>query len=192
MLVNVYDFDKTIYRNDSGVDFVLYSLKKYPFHVLGSVFKTIPVLLLFMLKKRSLMDVKSVVISFVTKVDIDKLLKDFWDSHEKYINKWYLKQKNSDDVIISANYDFLLKEICKRLKIKNLIATHYDFKTKRLVGTHSKGKDKIKLFYEKYPDYKMNKTYSDAKVDIPLLEEGKVGYVVSGEKLEKYYKGYFK
>ena len=49
MLVNVYDFDKTIYKRDSGVDFILFSMKKYPFKVLKSILKTIPILIMFLL-----------------------------------------------------------------------------------------------------------------------------------------------
>ena len=192
MIVNVYDFDKTVYKYDSGVDFVLYSFKKKPIKVMKSIVKSIPILILYLFKKRTLMEFKSVIISYVTEIkDLELLLKNFWDEKEKYINNWYKEIHEESDVFISANYDFLLEEICKRLKVKNLIATHYDFKTKKLVGIHSKGENKIKLFYEKYPNYKMNKTYSDSKVDIPLLEEGKEAYVVKGENLEKYYTGYF-
>lgn len=192
MLVNVYDFDKTIYRHDSGVDFYFFSLKKHPFKVLKSTFKTVPSLILYLFKKRSTLDLKDTILYFINEVDLKKLVNDFWDTHEKYINNWYKKQKRKDDVIVSANTDFLLKEICKRLGIKNMIATTYDFKKKKHVGLHCKNKNKITMFYEKYPKYKMNKTYSDSKHDIPLLEEGKEAYVVKGEKLIKYYKGYFK
>lgn len=192
MLVNVYDFDKTIYRHDSGVDFYFFSLKKHPFKVLKSTFKTVPSLILYLFKKRNTLDLKDNILYFINEVDLKKLVNDFWDTHEKYINNWYKKQKRKDDVIVSANTDFLLKEICKRLGIKNMIATTYDFKKKKHVGLHCKNKNKITMFYEKYPKYKMNKTYSDSKHDIPLLEEGKEAYVVKGEKLIKYYKGYFK
>lgn len=192
MLVNVYDFDKTIYKRDSGVDFILFSMKKYPFKVLKSILKTIPILIMFLLKKKTFMDVKSKIIYFVNEIDLNKLLKEFWDTHEVYINDFYKEKHEENDVIISANYEFLLIPICKRLNVKNLIATKYDFNEKRLIGTHSKGKEKIKLFYEIYPTYKMNVTYSDAKVDIPLLEEGQSSFVVKNGELKKYYKGYWR
>ena len=38
MLVNVYDFDKTIYKHDSGVDFYFFCLKKFPIKVLKTTF----------------------------------------------------------------------------------------------------------------------------------------------------------
>lgn len=191
MLVNVYDFDKTIYRHDSGVDFYFYALKKHPLLVLKATFKTVPIAVLYIFRKKSVLELKDSIIYFINEVDLKKLVNDFWDTHEKYINNWYKKQKRKDDVIVSANTDFLLKEICSRLGVK-MIATTYDFKKKKHVGLHCKNKNKITLFYEKYPKYKMNKTYSDSKHDIPLLEEGKEAYVVKGEKLIKYYKGYFK
>lgn len=193
MLVNVYDFDKTVYRHDSGVDFVLYSLRRKPVSVLKCFFRSIPTLLLLSINKRSLMDFKSIIISFVTEIDdIDGFLNEFWDRKYKYINNWYKKCHKDSDVFISANYDFLLEPICKKLKVKNLIATHYDFKSKKLVGIHSKGENKVKLFYEKYPNYKMNRTFSDSYVDIPLLEEGKEAFIVKGEKLIKYNRDYWR
>lgn len=192
MLVNVYDFDKTIYRSDSGVDFILFSLKKYPLKVLKSIFKTIPILIMFLFKKKNFMDVKSSIVYYINEIDLDKLLKQFWDTHESYINDFYKEKHDKTDVIISANYEFLLIPICKRLGVQNLIATSYDFNEKKLIGTHSKGKEKIKLFYERYPNFKMNTTYSDAKVDIPLLEEGKNAFVVKKGNLIKYHKGYWR
>ncbi len=191
MLVNVYDFDKTIYKHDSGVDFYFFCLKKFPIKVLKTTFKTVPTAILYLFKKRNTLELKDKIIYFINEIDLDVTVKEFWDTHEKYITNWYKKQKRKDDIIVSANTDFLLKEICSRLGVK-MIATTYDFKKKKHVGLHCKNKNKITLFYEKYPKYKMNKTYSDSKHDIPLLEEGKEAYVVKGEKLIKYYKGYFK
>lgn len=193
MKVNVYDFDDTIYRGDSGVEFYLYMLRKRFFIVFLSMLKALPVSILYLFKKRDTRDIKDQLFSFIKYVpNIDDYVKSFWDKKEVKIKKWYLDQKKDSDVIITANYDFLIKEICSRLDIKNLIATEYDFKNYKICGIHSRGVGKLKLFKERYPEYIIDKTYSDSKKDIPLLREGHPGYVVRGDELIIYKEGYFK
>ncbi len=193
MKVNVYDFDDTIYKGDSGVEFYLYMLRKRFFIVFISLLKSIPVSILYLFKKRSTRDIKDKLFSFIKYVpNLDDYVKSFWDKKECKIKKWYLDQKRDSDVIITANYDFLIKEICNRLNIKNLIATEYDFKTYKIRGIHSRGDGKLQLFNKIYPEYKIDKTYSDSKKDIPLLRAGHPGYVVKDSEIIEYKEGYFK
>jgi hypothetical protein len=193
MKVNVYDFDDTIYKGDSGVGFYLYMFKKRFFIVCLYTLKALPVGILFLFKKKDTKDIKDKLFGFIKHIpNIDNYVKSFWDKKQVNIKKWYLEQKKDNDVIITANYDFLIKEICKRLNIKNLIATEYDFKNYKIKGMHSKGENKLKLFSERYPDYIIDKTYSDSRKDIPLLRAGHPGYVVIGDKLIEYKEGYFK
>ena len=78
------------------------------------------------------------------------------------------------------------------MKLQNIIRTKIDLKTANLIGNQCRKEEKVKVLKEKYPNILVGETYSDSKNDIPLLEIGNPGYVVKGEKLEKYYKGYFK
>lgn len=193
MKVNVYDFDDTIYRGDSGVNFFKYMFKKKFFLVSLFILKSLPTCILYLFKRRDTKDIKDKLFGFIKYVpDIDLYVKSFWDREESKIKGWYLKQKKDNDVIITANYDFLIKEICSRLNIINLIATKYDFKSYKIIGLHSKGENKLILFKERYPDYIIDKTYSDSKKDIPLLRSGHPGYVVKGDELIIYKEGYFK
>ena len=193
MKVNVYDFDDTIYKGDSGVEFYLYMLRKRFFIVSMSMLKAIPVSILYLLKKRETRDIKDKLFSFIKHIpNLDEYVKSFWNKNQHKIKKWYLEQKKDSDVIITANYDFLIKEICNRLNIRNLIATEYDFNSYKIKGIHSRGEGKIKLFEERYPEYKIDKTYSDSKKDIPLLRAGNPGYVVKNDKIIEYKEGYFK
>ena len=193
MKVNVYDFDDTIYKGDSGIGFYLYMLRKKFLLVFLFSLKAVPTGILFLFKKKETRDIKDKLFGFIKYTpNIDDYVKSFWDKNEYKIKKWYLDQKKDNDVIITANYDFLIKEICKRLNIKNLIATEYDFDTYKIKGIHSKGEGKLKLFKERYPDYIIDKTYSDSHKDIPLLRAGHPGYVVIDDKLILYKEGYFK
>ena len=133
MKVNIYDFDKTIYDGDSGYDFYKYMLRRRPFLVFPNVLKSIPTGIKILFKKGTTRDIKDKLFYFLKDVkDLDKYVKDFWNENEHKIKKWYIEQKEENDVIITANYEFLIREICNRLKIKNLIATEYDFKENKI------------------------------------------------------------
>ena len=44
--------------------------------------------------------------------DVDRAVEDFWDRNEKGVGAWYLAQKRSDDLILSASPRFLLQPLC--------------------------------------------------------------------------------
>lgn len=193
MKINIYDFDKTIYKNDSCVDFIKYTLKKHPFLMSFIIIKSIPSMIMYLFNKKYLKKMKENLLSIITKInDFENYIEKFWDKHEKNINSWYLNQKKETDIIISANFDFIINPICKRMKLQNIISTKIDLKTAKIIGNQCRKEEKVKVLKEKYPNILVGETYSDSKNDIPLLEIGNPGYVVKGEKLEKYYKGYFK
>lgn len=121
-------------------------------------------------------------------IEIDNNLAELKNRANDLNNKWYIEQKEENDVIITANYEFLIREICNRLNIKNLIATEYDFKENKIKGIHSRGENKITLFKSIYPNYEVGKTYSDSMIDKPLLEIGNPGYLVKGNELIEYKK----
>lgn len=117
--MNVYDFDKTIYYGDSTADFYLFCLKRHknthscPI-AFGSIFK------ILCIQKGTKTDFKEKMYRFLTYCDTEKDVNDFWKEYIGNIKPFYLEQKKDDDVIISASPEFLLKPVCKRLKIKTL------------------------------------------------------------------------
>lgn len=80
----------------------------------GSIFK------ILCIQKGTKTDFKEKMYRFLTYCDTEKDVNDFWKEYIGNIKPFYLKQKKDDDVIISASPEFLLKPVCKRLKIKTL------------------------------------------------------------------------
>ena len=107
---------------------------------------------------------------FLTYCDTEKDVNDFWKEYIGNIKPFYLEQKKDDDVIISASPEFLLKPVCKRLKIKNLMASKVDMHSGKYSGVNCHGKEKVKRFYEAFPDGKIDNFYSDSYSDSPLAE----------------------
>lgn len=178
--MNVFDFDKTIYDGDSTIDFYFYCVRMNP-----GIIRFIPKQLLaavqYKLKRINKTKFKEEFYSFLTKLDdTEKKVVDFWDKHEHKIKRWYLEIQNIDDIVISASPRFLLVEICKRIKINDLIASEVDIKTGKYTGVNCYGEEKVRRFYEKYDDI-IDSFYSDSRSDQPLADIAKNKYIVKGD-----------
>ena len=64
MKYDLYDFDGTIYDGDSGVDLVLFAIKKKP-KVIIYLLKSLKAVILYLLKLISKEEVKSSIFSFL-------------------------------------------------------------------------------------------------------------------------------
>lgn len=109
----------------------------------------------YVFKKGTKTDFKEKMYRFLTYCDTEKDVNDFWKEYIGNIKPFYLEQKKDDDVIISASPEFLLKPVCKRLKIKNLMASKVDMHSGKYSGVNCHGKEKVKRFYEAFPDGKL-------------------------------------
>lgn len=181
--MNVYDFDKTIYDGDASLDFWKYSVKKQPllvFYLPYQVFSAI----LFKSKLISRKQFKERFFSFLKSVhSLD--LNGFWDAHQYKIKKWYLDQKKSDDLIISASPEFILKGITDRLKIE-LLGTKMDSQTGKISGENCRGEEKVKRLYEFCKDPRIDQFYSDSKSDTPLKKLAKSAYLIKKNQISDW------
>lgn len=182
----LYDFDGTIYDGDSSVDFFKFCLKKDK-----SIYKMLPKLVIKFLayKSKNITDteLKEYVFSFLKNFkNIDKVVKEFWETHESKIKNFYLEKKHDQDIIISASPEFLLKPICEKLKVKDLIASDVDKTTGKFKKPNNRGEEKVKEFYKKYPKAEILEMYSDSLHDKPLLDLAKKSYFVKKNKLYDY------
>lgn len=182
----LYDFDGTIYDGDSSVDFFKFCLKKDK-----TIYKMLPKLAIKYLayKSKNITDteLKEYVFSFLKNFkNIDKVVKEFWETHESKIKSFYLEKKHDQDIIISASPKFLLKPICEKLKVKDLIASDVDKTTGKFKKPNNRGEEKVKEFYKKYPNAEILEMYSDSMHDKPLLDLAKKSYFVKKNKIYDY------
>lgn len=174
--MNIYDFDGTIYDGDSSVDFYKYCVKinKKCLLILP---KFILFVLLYSLKIVEKEKMKSEFFSFVKYFDnIDKIARSFWKFKKYKIKAFYLKNKNKNDIVISASPDFLLKHIAKRYSFK-LIATKVDVKTGKLIGKNCHGEEKV-LRLQGQKINNCDNFYSDSLSDEPVSKIAKKSYIV--------------
>lgn len=186
IVLNVYDFDKTIYDGDSTIDFFFYSLKKdikllrfFPKQFLSFIF--------YKLKIISKTEFKREFFSFLKGIEnIDEYLQTFWSIHKTKIKKWYLDKQECDDVIVSASPEFLLIPICKELNINRLIASKVCIKTGEFKGNNCYGEEKAIRFFEKFPDGKIDNFYSDSISDLPLAKKSKFAFLVQKDRIVEF------
>ena len=179
--MNVYDFDETIYDGDSTVDFYKYCLRKKPYIIFRFPLITA---VRFLLDQRKKLLFKERFYRFLRAFDdIDETVERFWDGHEKNIKRWYLQNRRDDDVVISASPEFLLEPVCRRLEISVLLASRVDKRTGLYSGENCWGDEKVRRFYERFENGRIENFYSDSYSDTPLARLAGRAYIVKGETL---------
>lgn len=185
--MNVYDFDKTIYRGDSTLNFYLFSLWRNPIIVMR-----FPKQIIAYIKYR---------LGFITKVEfkekfyiflhdiknIDEEVIVFWKKNLSKIAPWYIDQANKSDVIISASPEFLLKPACEKLGIRTLIASRVDKFSGKYTGQNCYGDEKVKRFKEQCGNEVINSFYSDSRSDEPMAKLALKAFYIKGNEIVLWY-----
>lgn len=183
MLIDVYDFDGTIYDGDSTFDFVLFSLRRHPGVLLGLP-RFLKEAVLLGLGKRNLTQFKSVLFGEMAKhfslMDEAGL---FWLSPETKakLGAWYSDTPRDLPIVIaSASPEFELRYAARLLGVKTLIGTRCDPITGRLEGKNCKGEEKLRRIREAVGEFEVRAMYTDdAKADAPLLAVAQEKYIVT-------------
>ena len=182
MKINVYDFDNTIYKGDSSVDFFKYCLK-VNHKCLLVLPKLFIVVLLYVLKIYGKEKLKSCFFSIIKYFDnIDKIINDFWKLNNNKIKDFYLKQKKKSDVIISASPEFLLKPVANKYCFR-LIASKVDKKTGKFLSNNCYGEEKVVRLFKEMKIDSIDKFYSDSLSDEPLSKISKNSFIVKNETI---------
>lgn len=188
--MNIYDFDGTIYNGDTTKDIIKYALKKYPLRVLKCLRKAQKLKKDYKIGLVTFEHLKEEMLSFLFTIEnYPKFINEFVDSHMKKIKPWYLSRRTENDVIISASYELWISAFAKRLGVRGVIATRVDSEGK-ILGLNCKGQEKLNRLYAIIPNAQILTAYSDEKSDEYILASAQSAYVVEGNKLKPYFKGY--
>ena len=180
LLRNVYDFDNTIYRGDSSVDFFRHCAHKYPRAYLSAL-AALPWLLLMQLKLAEKTRVKQRFYRYLRHVpDVREEAERFWLTHDQNLKDWYFAQKREDDLIISASPEFLLEPLLRRLGL-TMIASRVAPQTGVYDGLNCHGEEKVRRMRALYPDVQIGEFYSDSRSDTPLARLARKAYMVKGD-----------
>lgn len=186
--VNVYDFDNTIYYGETLVDFILYYIKTD-----RKIWKYVPKLIIIAIKDAlHLFTVEQAIEAYASFLegyyvnlgDTTQNVIKFWDKNEKKIKPWYAKVQKESDIIVSGSTDFILDEIMKRMGIKHYIGSSIDKKTGKFIRLCFL-ENKVKAFYEIYPDRHIENFYTDSMNDKAMMDIADNVYLVKKNKITK-------
>ena len=178
--MNVFDFDKTIYHVDSTFGFFRYAMRKRP--ALGRYLPKVAAgAFLYFLRIGDRDRAKGLFMSYFAGLEDLSLIEQYWDEHIDGIYPWYLQMQQEDDLVISASAEQIVGPACRRLGIKNLIATKMDSSSGKLLDKNCKGQRKVEEFRRVYGDARIDRFYSDSLSDTPLaLLAGESFLIVKG------------
>lgn len=189
--MRVFDFDGTIYDGESLFDLYLYSARHDP-----KVFRYIAPVLRYAVKYklgRATLEqmeygVGKMTEGYLTELSrskrvasVEQLVDDFWDRYYARIKPWY--QPESDDVILTASFDLTVGEACRRLGVRNRVASEVDVGTMKVTYLNF-STNKAKRFRELYgPDVVIDEFYTDSKFDQPMIDMARHAFMVKGNTI---------
>lgn len=190
MLIDVYDFDGTIYDGDSTVDFTLWCLRRHP-----SLLLALPRFAWTALRlaagRVGLRELKSVLFSeMARRFSLEEEARRFWDSPktQKNLGAWFQSTPRDVPIVIaSASPEFELRYAAGLLGVQTLIGTRCDTETGLLTGPNCKGEEKLRRIGEAVGPYAIRAMYTDSvKSDGPLLRAAQEGYILRHGSVSRY------
>ena len=189
LCMNVYDFDNTIYDGESCFDLFLFYIRKDP----GLLLLLPKVLAAFAKYKRGKVTADAFLSENAALVeerlrqipDIEADMRVFWDKHMRKIKPFYNEIRREDDWIVTAAPDFSMREVCRRLGVRNCVSSRVDLETCRILHFNLRER-KIEAFRAACPDAKIDNVYTDSPVnDAPLIEMAEHAFVVTGKRIRQ-------
>ena len=190
MLIDVYDFDGTIYDGDSTVDFTRFCLRRHP-----SLLLALPrfawVCLRLAAGRAGLREMKSVLFSeMARRFSLEDEARQFWQQPKTRakLGAWFeTTPRDVPIVIASASPEFELRYAAALLGVETLIGTRCDTATGLLTGPNCKGEEKLRRMEEAVGTYTIRAMYTDSvKSDGPLLRKAQQGYILRHGAVSRY------
>ena len=191
--MRVFDFDGTIYDGESLFDLYLYSARHDP-----KVFRFIAPVLRYAVKYklgRATLEqmeygVGRMAECYLTELNrsrrvasVEQLVNDFWDRNYPRIKPWYQPEPN--DVILTASFDLTVGEACRRLGVRNLVASKVDMETMKVTYLNF-NTNKARRFRELYgPDAVVDEFYTDSRFDQPMIDMARRAFMVKGNTITR-------
>lgn len=179
--MKVFDFDNTIYRGESPVDFCFYMIrenKKIIRYVPTIIFSLIGYKLHLMKKEK----LESLTNEFLENVmdDPDSLsdsVRRFWETHYHKLDLNILRLIEPDDVIITASPTFIMNGVSGKLRTNNILGTEIDLQKKRLTW-YNFGENKVERYRSIYGYRHIDAVYTDSFYDEYLMGISREVYIV--------------
>lgn len=180
--IDVFDWDKTLYKKDSTIEFYKFCIKKKK-TIISYLPLQIVFFLLYKLKLVKKIIFKEVFFKFLKSVEnLDEYVKEFWNENKKYIKYDLIEGAKNKKIVISASPEFLLEDICKEVGINKLIASKVDKRSGKFSSENCYGKEKVNRLKKEIQDFTIENFYTDSESDIYLANISTKKYlIIKGE-----------
>lgn len=189
MLIDVYDFDGTIYDGDSTVDLVRFCLRRHP-SLLAGLPGLLPALAGLLTGKTGLTAFKTALFTrMAARIDLRAEAALFWQDArtQAKLGAWFQSTPRDLPIVIaSASPEFELEHAARLLGVSALIGTRCDPDTGALIGKNCKGEEKIRRIGEAMGPFTVRAMYTDSvKSDGPLLDIASEKYLVRHGRVQR-------
>jgi phosphatidylglycerophosphatase C len=191
--IAVFDFDGTLYKKDTMIQFCLFIYKRYPFRlryasiqILGAV--------MYLFKSITIEHFKTLFLSYLLGMSEEKVqqeLKLFWASrfpkhfHPALLERLKeLQDKNIACVCISASPNWMIQDACNHLGITQVLGSSViEIEDKWVWRFNCRGKKKVAFLENALPNAVVVEAYSDNQDDHYLLDKAERGFKVQKGKI---------
>ena len=179
MITDLYDYDGTICPGDTGSAFWLFCLVRRPYIVLFLPFQMIGGLC-YLLGICDFLARHCSIHCYMRALNAPRLAQKFAEKRVRKTYAYFLRRdRTRGAVVCSASPEFLLRPICEKLGVTQLIATDVDPKTGVVRGKTCKNAEKVRRLEAAFPACTFERVYSDSlRHDLPILKLGRTAYLV--------------
>jgi hypothetical protein len=164
-LIDVYDFDRTIFKHDTYTEFLRYACRRRPwlwplllFTLLGGL-----LMLLFPWDPRLGKRVSFIPMRLLR---APRMMDDFWAEMDRrgWIAPWFRPRENDVPVVIcTASPRFMVEPLLKGMReVYCLVATELDPWTLRFYGRNNRGREKVRRLRRLFPHSQVRIACSDS------------------------------
>ncbi len=173
-LIDVYDFDRTIFKHDCYTEYFKYVCRHYHRWMYILCVFTFLGLILMALMPWDVRIGKMVTFIPIRIMFKPQRVKDFWKEMEErgWIAPWFQPLENDVPVVIcTSSPRFLVEPLLQGARsVHCLLATEMDPRTLRFTGRNNRGEEKARRILEKFPGVQVRIVGSDSlKHDAPIL-----------------------
>lgn len=183
--MNVFDFDKTIYYGNSTADFYFFLLLRHPLIAIYLPLQLYAAIRYYVFHRGTKTMCKEKFYMFFRRCDAQADLELFWKKHLQKLKPFYYSIRRSDDVIISASPEFLLKPLEELIGV-HVIASQVSPKDGKALGENCYYEEKVRRFREQYPTETIYAFYSDSLSDEPMARLAQHAYLVDGDQIRDW------
>ena len=177
----IFDFDNTLYRGESAVDFALFMIRsnrKIIFWLPKIFWNRLKYKLCLVKKDNMEAQIDRFLQSCLPEPEnLRRLVRQFWKLHIRKLDSGMISRINPEDVIITAGPAFLLFPIRKQLGTANLLCSEVDLSRKRVLYLNFSD-HKVQRYRERFGQTPVKAFYTDSYNDRAMMQIAEKVYLV--------------